>query len=94
MPEELTGFAKIKWDVAKIQQAYLGMNAEKTAIEANPSNHQIAKYIQANYTPKVNSAPSDPFPELLSRISTLFSEGKGNQEIAGVLREEWLISKK
>jgi hypothetical protein len=36
----------------------------------------------------------DPFPELLSRIATLFSEGKGNEEIAGVLREEWVISKK
>jgi hypothetical protein len=38
--------------------------------------------------------PPDPFPELISRIATLFSEGKGNEEIAGVLREEWVISKK
>jgi hypothetical protein len=38
--------------------------------------------------------PPDPFPELLSRIATLFSEGKGNEEIVQVLREEWVISKK
>jgi uncharacterized protein YggU (UPF0235/DUF167 family) len=38
--------------------------------------------------------PSDPFPELISRIATLFSEGKGNEEIVQVLREEWVISKK
>jgi hypothetical protein len=41
-----------------------------------------------------SSKSADPFPELLSRIATLFSEGKGNEEIAGVLREEYLITKK
>jgi hypothetical protein len=43
---------------------------------------------------KTGTAPPDPYPELLSRIATLFSEGKGNEEIAGALREEWVISKK
>lgn len=50
--ENLTGFAKIKWEVGQIQFAYLGMNEAHTAIEANPATHRIAIYIHSNYMPR------------------------------------------
>jgi hypothetical protein len=52
MEEQLTGFAKIKWEVGQIQWAYLGMNEAKTAIEANPATHRIAIHIHSNYIPR------------------------------------------
>ena len=40
-----TPFAQIKFAIASIQFNHLSMNEEKTAIEANPSTHRIAKYV-------------------------------------------------
>ena len=44
-------FKEIKFTIARIQFENLYLNADKTAIEANPSTHKIAEWVYNNFVP-------------------------------------------